>query len=172
MRKPLAVLGLAASALAVGVLTASPAAAATNTSEFDVVFNNSKPDTRFWVENEAKNIASHITVYSVVYWQPLEDVVDTSKRFTSFKITNRLESRPGQDSEDVVEASKTCDLTSAVNANDEYFLRDAVNSCSAQWTIYDGEIWWSSDSTVVYDIEGDSKGAITVETLGSPLVHG
>ena len=172
MRKPLAVLGIAASALAVGILAASPAAAVTNTSEFDVVLPGSKPDTRFWVDNEAKVVAGRITDYSVTYWENLEDVVDTSKRFTSFKITSRLETRLSQDGADVVEATKTCDLTSLVNANAEYFLREAANTCSAPYTTYDGEVWWSSDSTVVYDIEGDSKGAITVETLGSPLIHG
>lgn len=172
MRKPLAVLGVTASALAVGLLTASPAAAVTNTTEFDLIFPDSRPETRYTVDNEARVVSGRITVYGVTYWNNAYDVVNTSKRFTSFKVTNRLESRLGQDGADVVEASKTCDLTSVVNANEAYWMRDANNSCSALATIYDGEVWWSSDSTVVYDVEGDGKGAITVETLGSPLLHG
>ncbi|MEV2215302.1 hypothetical protein AB0H86_28385 [Streptomyces sp. NPDC050997] len=173
MRKPLAVLGLAASALAVGILTSSPAAAATARTTFDVVYPDARPQQMYHVENEAKVVSGKITVNSVVNWQIIDDqVVDNSQRFTSFKITNRLESRPGKDSADVVEASKTCDLTSLVNANYTWFLIEPENTCAAPSTIYDGEVWWSSDSTVVYDIAGDGKGATTVQLLGSPLVHG
>ncbi|MFI9171623.1 hypothetical protein [Streptomyces lincolnensis] len=173
MRKPLAVLGLAASALAAGVLTASPAAAVSASTTFDVVYPDARPQQMYHVDNEAKVVSGKITVNSVMTWQIIDDqVVDNSTRFTSFKITNRLESRPGKDSADVVEASKTCDLTRLVNANYSWFAIEAANTCAAPSTTYDGEVWWSSDSTVVYDIAGDSKGATTVQLLGSPLVHG
>ncbi|MFE2419429.1 hypothetical protein [Streptomyces hokutonensis] len=53
-----------------------------------------------------------------------------------------------------------------------WLLNKPVNTCTAPSTIYDGEVFWSSDSTIVYDIEGDGKGPVTQELLGSPLVHG
>ncbi|WP_329338453.1 hypothetical protein OG866_26650 [Streptomyces sp. NBC_00663] len=172
-RKPLAVLGLAASALAVGILTASPAAAAAATSDFDVIFPDQRPQTWFHVENAASVVGGNITVNSKIWWQIVDDqVVDNSTRFNSLKITNRLESRPGKDSADVIEATRTCDVTKLANDNYTWFLDEPVNNCAAPSTVYDGEVWWSSDSTVVYDIAGDGKGSFTVELLGSPLVHG
>ncbi|WP_393083487.1 hypothetical protein [Streptomyces sp. LN704] len=49
---------------------------------------------------------------------------------------------------------------------------EPANTCTAPSALYDGELWWSTDSTIVYGIEGDGKDAITQETLGSPLIHG
>lgn len=175
MRKLLTAAGLASSAVALGVLMASPAAAWSATSQFDVTFPGAKPKTTYIVDNNgAANLdQGDFQAKSVVYWKlAVDQIGDHSTRFTSFKITNRLESRPGKDSADVVEASKTCDLTRLVNANYSWFAIEAANTCAAPSTTYDGEVWWSSDSTVVYDIAGDSKGATTVQLLGSPLVHG
>ncbi|MFF4351735.1 hypothetical protein [Streptomyces sp. NPDC001530] len=173
MRKTLTTVGLAASALAAGVLLATPAAAASATTDFDVYFPGQKPESQYHVTNTAAVSGGRITAKSVVNWQILVDqVIDNSKRFTSFKITTRLESRPGKDSADVVETSKTCDLTKLVNDNYTWFLIEPVNTCTAPSMVYDGEVFWSSDSTVVYDIEGDGKGAITKEIGGSPLAHG
>ncbi|WP_369248992.1 hypothetical protein [Streptomyces sp. R41] len=173
MRKTLTTVGLAASALATGVLLATPAAAASATTDFDVIFPGQKPETQYHVTNTADVSAGRITAKSVVSWQILVDqVVDNSKRFTSFKVTTRLESRPGKDNADAVETSRTCDLTKLVNDNYTWFQIEPVNTCTAPSMIYDGDLFWSSDSTIVYDIEGDGKGAITKEILGSPLVHG
>ena len=91
---------------------------------------------------------------------------------TSFKITTRLESRPGKDNPDAIEATKTCDLTKLVNDHYTWFLDEPASTCTVPSTLYDGDLWWSSDSTVVYDIEGDGKGPVTKELLGSPLIHG
>ncbi|MGI5377996.1 hypothetical protein ACQEV2_27855 [Streptomyces sp. CA-251387] len=173
MRKLLTTAGLAASALATGVLLASPAAAASADSSFEVYFPGNKPESLYHVTNTATAAGGKITAKSVVSWQILVDqVIDNSKRFTSFKITTRLESRPGKDSADVVETAKTCDLTKLVNDEYTWFEITPANTCTAPSMTYDGEVWWSSDSTVVYDIEADGKGAVTKELQGSPLVHG
>ncbi|MFD9510137.1 hypothetical protein [Streptomyces mirabilis] len=173
MRRMLTGIGLGASILASGVLLATPATAASSGSDFNVIFPGKKPATAYHVDNTADVTGGRITAKSVVSWEILEDqVVDNGKRFTSFKITTRLESRPGKDSADAVETSKTCDLTQLVNDHYTWFLIDPSNTCTAPSMIYDGDVFWSADSTIVYDIEGDGKGSITQELLGSPLVHG
>ncbi|MEU2449840.1 hypothetical protein ABZ605_07255 [Streptomyces sp. NPDC012765] len=86
------------------------------------------------------------------------------KRFTSFKVTTRLESRaPG--GADAVVHSTTCDLTATINANAE-----GSYTCLTPAAILDPSKQWSGDATVVYDIEGDAKGAITWQLTGSPLM--
>ncbi|WP_406454374.1 hypothetical protein OH768_16615 [Streptomyces sp. NBC_01622] len=42
-------------------------------------------------------------------------------------ITARLESRPGKDNADVVETSKTCDLTQLVNDHCTWLLNEPVH---------------------------------------------
>jgi hypothetical protein len=114
-----------------------------------------------------------MTGKSVMSWQIVDDqVIDNSKRFTSFKITTRIEERLTKTTEDHVVTSKTCDLTKLVNDNYSWFQVEPANTCVAPSTVYDGELWWSTDSTIVYDIEGDDKGAITQQLVGSPLIHG
>lgn len=49
---------------------------------------------------------------------------------------------------------------------------EPANTCTAPSVLYNSELWWSTDSTIVCDIEGDGKDAIAQETLGSPLIHG
>ncbi|MFJ8085225.1 hypothetical protein ACIQ6Y_31965 [Streptomyces sp. NPDC096205] len=175
MRKMLTSAGLVSSALTVGMMLASPAAAATGSSQFDVVFPGQKPQTTYQVENVgAFNITKGtMTGKSVVYWRILDaQVVDGSKRFTSFKITTRIEERLTQTSEDHVVTSRTCDLTAIVNDYYSWSADGPANTCIAPSTLYDGELWWSSDSTIVYDIEGDANGPITQQLNGSPLIHG
>lgn len=173
MRKFLTTAGVASSALAIGLLLAPPAAAATASSEFDVVLPGNKPHTAYYVENTAELKGSNITGKSVLSWNILVDqVVDDSKRFTSFKLTTRLEQRPTKTGADRVVTSRTCDLTQLVNDNYSWFLNEPVNTCVAPSTPYAGELWWSSDSTIVYDVVGDANGPITRELQGSPLVHG
>ncbi|MEW1831629.1 hypothetical protein [Streptomyces sp. NPDC088196] len=173
MRRAITGMGLGAAVLAGGVLLAAPATAASSGSDFSVTFPGEKPATAYHVENTAGVANGRITAKSVVSWEILEDqVIDNGTRFSSFKITARLESRPGKDSADVVETSRTCDLTQLVNDHYTWLLNDPVNTCTAPSTIYDGEVFWSADSTIVYDIEGDGKGPVTQELLGSPLVHG
>ncbi|GHD27728.1 hypothetical protein GCM10010313_67700 [Streptomyces violarus] len=167
MRKTLTAVGLVTSALAVGVMLAGPAAAATGKSEFTVALPEGKPRTTFWVENVGA-WTSNMTGKSVVYWQVLDDHV----KFTSFKITTRIEERLGENTEDHVVTSKTCDLTQMVNEQVRWLRDDPSNTCVAPSTTYDGELHWSSDATIVYDLVGDNKGPITQELQGSPLIHG
>ncbi|GCB48603.1 hypothetical protein [Streptomyces sp. NL15-2K] len=172
MRKILTATGLVSSAAALGLLLASPAAAATGKSQFDVVLPGQKPQTTYYVENVGA-LSGTMTGKSAVYWQIVGDqVIDGSKRFTSFKITTRIEERLTKTTEDHVVTKKTCDLTEMVNDHYSWSADDPANTCVAPPTIYDGELWWSSDSTIVYDIEGDGKGLITQELQGSPLIHG
>ncbi|NGO08356.1 hypothetical protein G5C60_12160 [Streptomyces sp. HC44] len=173
MRKllPTTVAGGAA-ALALVALAATPASAGTADSQFDVVFPGDKPHSAYYVQNTA-TLSGRMTGKSVMSWQIMDDqVVDNSKRFTSFKITTRIEERLTKTTEDHVVTSKTCDWTKLVNDNYSWFLLEPANTCVAPAAVYDGELWWSTDATVVYDIEGDGKGAITQELLGSPLIHG
>ncbi|MFI6403265.1 hypothetical protein [Streptomyces sp. NPDC050548] len=173
MRRTLTGTGLGAALLAAVALLATPASAASSGSDFSVIFPGDKPATAYHVENTASVANGRITAKSVVSWEILEDqVIDNGKRFSSFKITARLESRPGKDNPDAVETSRTCDLTQLVDDHYTWLLNEPVNTCTAPSTIYDGEVFWSSDSTIVYDIEGDGKGPVTQELLGSPLVHG
>ncbi|GAA4294750.1 hypothetical protein GCM10023086_07290 [Streptomyces venetus] len=161
-----------AAALALVALAAAPASAGTADSQFDVVFPGQKPQTTYYVQNTG-TVSGSMTGKSVMSWQIIDDqVVDNSKRFTSFKITTRIEERLTKTSEDHVVTSKTCDLTKLVNDNYSWFQVEPANTCVAPSTVYDGEVYWSADATIVYDIEGDGKGAITKETLGSPLIHG
>lgn len=161
-----------AAALALVAVAAAPASAASATSQFELAFPGNKPQTLYSVENTGTH-SGQMTGKSVVWWQIMVDQVeDNSKRFTSFKITTRIEERLTKTTEDHVVTQKTCDLTKLVNDNYSWFLIEPVNTCVAPSTTYDGELWWSTDSTIVYDIEGDGKGAITKELQGSPLVHG
>ena len=173
MRKLLSTTAAGCSAaLALVALAAAPASAGTTDSQFEVVFPGNKPQTLYSVQNTAA-LSGSMTGKSVVSWQILEDqVVDNSKRFTSFKITTRIEERLTKTSEDHVVTSKTCDLTKLVNDNYTWFQVEPANTCVAPSTTYDGEVYWSTDSTIVFDIEGDGKGAITKDLQGSPLVHG
>ncbi|MFF8946126.1 hypothetical protein ACF1A5_28450 [Streptomyces sp. NPDC014864] len=173
MRKlPPAVATGGAAAVALVALAAAPASAATADSQFDVIFPGKKPQTTYYVQNTAGNSGS-MTGKSVMHWQIVDDqVVDNSKRFTSFKITTRIEERLTKSSEDHVVTSRTCDWTKLVNDNYSWNLLEDANTCAAPPTVYDGEVWWSTDSTIVYDIEGDGRGPITKELTGSPLIHG
>ncbi|WP_086561798.1 hypothetical protein [Streptomyces africanus] len=175
MRKILTAAGLTTSAVALGVMLAGPAAAWTASTQFDVVFPGQKPQTTYYVENTGANTTSNgnMTGKSVVYWQlGVDQVIDGSKRFTSFKITTRIEERLSKTSEDEVVTKKTCDLTAVVNDHYAWSFDSPENTCVAPSITYDGELYWSSDATIVYDIEGDAKGAITQELPGTALVHG
>ncbi|MFI2201655.1 hypothetical protein ACH47Z_12945 [Streptomyces sp. NPDC020192] len=175
MRKLITSLGLGASAAGVCMLLAAPASAAalTTSSHFDVTYPDKRPAQTYYVHNTAELKNGMVTGKSSVNWQILDDqVVDLSKRFTSFKITSRIEERLTKTGEDHVVTSKTCDLTTLVNDNYTWFLDEAANRCVPQSSLYDGEVFWSTDSTIVYDIEGDGKGAITQQLTGSPLIHG
>ena len=175
MRKILTAAGLASSAVALGVLMAGPAAAWTASSQFDVVFPGQKPKTTYIVENNGVHApnGSGMTGKSTVYWQlAVDHVVDGSTRFTSFKITTRIEERLTKDGEDHVVTKKTCDMTAVINDHYAMNYDTAENTCVAPSTTYDGELYWSSDATIVYDIAGDDKGAITQELQGTTLIHG
>ncbi|MFI7408573.1 hypothetical protein ACIBU0_07905 [Streptomyces sp. NPDC049627] len=172
MRKIMTAAGLAASAVAAGVLMASPAAAWTANSQFDVTFPNQRPKTTYMVEQNGA-VKGDMTGKSVVYWQLVPGAtLGDGTRFTSFKITTRIEERLTPDGEDHVATKKTCDMTEIINNYYNWSFDTAQNTCVAPSTTYDGELYWSSDATIVYDIAGDDKGAITQELQGTTLIHG
>ncbi|MEV5877545.1 hypothetical protein AB0L75_25650 [Streptomyces sp. NPDC052101] len=175
MRRFITSLGLGASAAGVCMLLAAPASAAglTSSSTFDVTYPDKRPAQSYYVYNTAELKNGMVTGKSLLSWQILDDVVvDSSKRFTSFKITSRIEERLTKTGEDHVVTSKTCDMTKLVNDNATWFRDEPVNNCVPESSLYDGEVFWSTDSTIVYDIEGDGKGPITQQLTGSPLIHG
>lgn len=180
MRKTLAAAALAASVLAGGIVFAAPASAVGSCSDsfkdqFDVINPGDKPDQTYYIENCADVTNGKVTGHSATSWQMLDlQAIDLGKRFTSFKVTTRLEARSGPTAPDVdkVITSKTCDLTELVNKHYEYGATDrGASTCAAPAATYDKNLWWSTDSTVVYDIEGDGKGPITRQLTGSPLLH-
>ncbi|MFF4487478.1 hypothetical protein ACFY0F_13450 [Streptomyces sp. NPDC001544] len=173
MRKLVTVLGLGASTTGVCMLLAAPAFAAglTSSSSFDVIYPDTRPAQTYFVDNTVELKNGMVTGKSSLSWQILDLVaVDTPKRFTSFKITTRIEERLTKTTEDHVVTTKTCDLTKPLN--DARSSGEPANNCVPASSVYDGEVFWSTDSTVVYDIEGDGKGPITQELTGSPLLHG
>ncbi|MFJ5550847.1 hypothetical protein [Streptomyces sp. NPDC093225] len=92
----------------------------------------------------------------------------TSKRFTSFKVTVRLESRfPG--GADTVVTSKTCDFAEDINKALESNPNAEVG-CVTPAAALDHGKQWSGDATAVYDVAGDNKGPITWNLNGSPLM--
>ncbi|MEU2559981.1 hypothetical protein ABZ626_11690 [Streptomyces longispororuber] len=156
---------------------ATPASAVGTCSDhmkdaFDVTNPGDRPDQTYYVDNCVNVDDGKVSGYSDVSWQMLDlQAVDTSKRFSSFEITTRIEAWSGiSDTDpDQVITSRTCDLTTVVNKHYEYGGPDGV--CRAPSTAFDKERWWSVDSTVVYDIVGDGKGKITRHMTGSPRVH-
>ncbi|ANW22460.1 hypothetical protein [Streptomyces clavuligerus] len=104
---------------------------------------------------------------TAIDWDTMEEpITDRSKRFTSFKVTTRLESRPSQTGTDTVQSSRTCDFTANLNADfsgmNLYCYALPVDNP------VDTILWWSTDATIVYDLEGDTQGPITWELEGSP----
>lgn len=177
--KSLATFALVGGALAGGIAFASPAAAVSSCSDdfahqFNIIFPGQKPETTYYIPNCADVTSGKVTASSTVRWQIVDDqVIDNSKRFTSFKITTRVESHADSGGSDTIVTTKTCDLTALLNADYSGPAEDGpANRCVAPTATYDKNLWWSSDATLVYDIEGDGKGAITKELYGSPLLHG
>ncbi|MFD3780314.1 hypothetical protein [Streptomyces sp. NPDC058612] len=109
---------------------------------------------------------------ATVGWEFINDGQSdmTSKRFNSFKITTRLERRePGAaEATDVVVTSKTCDFTADINK--QAVSAPSVFACLTPAVTLDGTKEWSGDATVVYDVAGDTKGSITWQLNGSPLM--
>lgn len=103
-------------------------------------------------------------------WQILDDVVqDRGKRFTSFKVTNRLESRlaPGEAPHTV--STKTCDFTEQLNAA---WWNSVAIECAAPAAAYNSAQSWASGVTVVYDLGDDGKGPVTWEIASAPMIRG
>lgn len=177
--KSLSAFALAGGVLAGGIAFASPAAAVGSCSDsfehqFNIIFPGQKPQTTYYIENCADVTSGKVTASSSVTWNIVDDqVVDNGKRFTSFKITTRVESRADSGADDKIVASKTCDWTTLFNANySGPGEATPASVCTVPSVTYNKDLYWSSDSTVVYDIEGDGKGAFTKELYGSPLMHG
>ncbi|QCX77888.1 hypothetical protein C9F11_21280 [Streptomyces sp. YIM 121038] len=176
---------LAASVLAGGVVLASPAQAAGSCvgpikNDFNVTIPGPRPDLTFYIKNCANVIDNEVTGYSLTSWGPIDPQGRLEdKRFTSFVITTRIEARegvPAPFNKDKVITSKSCDLTALVNKHVEFVGReddfeDPVSRCVAPAATFDNNLWWSADSTITYDIEGDSQGTITQQVNGSPLLN-
>ncbi|MET4921022.1 hypothetical protein P3L51_01345 [Streptomyces sp. PSRA5] len=129
-----------------------------------------KPDTLVSVEQCLELQGATVQASSSLVWQILDDVVqDRGKRFTSFKVTNRLETRlaPGEVPRSVT--TKTCDFTAQLNAA---WSNSVAIECAAPAAAYNSEQSWASGATVVYDLEGDGKGAVTWEIASAPLIRG
>ncbi|MBT2396197.1 hypothetical protein J7E89_09485 [Streptomyces sp. ISL-100] len=128
-----------------------------------------KPDTQIGAEVCADPSSDgKIKANTTLNWGILDDQVqDTGKRFTSFKVTTRLENRPTSSGTDSVVTSTTCDFTDKLNQN---YANATGLTCSSPAAVFNPDLWWSGDATVVYDIEADGKGAITWQLTGSPLV--
>ncbi|MER7046901.1 hypothetical protein [Streptomyces jumonjinensis] len=136
-----------------------------NTRDLDLP--GQKPDTKVIVENCAE-ISDQTTAYgnTTIRWQMLvPQAIDQGKRFTSFKVTSRLESRPTPTGTDTVEASVTCDFTAQLNAS----LANSTGLTCGPSGLFSYKLYWSIDSTIVYDLEGDGAGPITWQQGGSPL---
>ncbi|WP_327255359.1 hypothetical protein [Streptomyces sp. NBC_01244] len=106
---------------------------------------------------------------ATVGWEFLNDGQSdmTSKRFNSFKITTRLESRDESGADHVI-LSKTCDFT--IDINSRPVSLPTVFQCATGALALDGQTRWSGDATIVYDIAGDTKGAVTWQLNGSPIM--
>lgn len=136
----------------------------------DLDLPGDKPDTHVYIENCGQLHApatgpAWVSGRTGINWMILVDqVIDRSKRFTSVKVTTRLESRPTATGSDTVRSSRTCDVTADLNAA---WANSTGLNCHAAPVDYDGQ-WWSTDATVVYDLEGDGRGPVTWELLGSP----
>ncbi|MEV8534090.1 hypothetical protein [Streptomyces sp. NPDC051211] len=129
-----------------------------------------RPDTEVNIPTCIEIVpANNVRGKAILRWQMMVDQADiASKRFTSFKVTTRLENRDAGGT-DVVVTSKTCDFTADVNmatANDP--TKDLV--CLSPAATLDSSKQWSGDATAVYDVEGDGKGPITWHLNGSPLM--
>lgn len=142
----------------------------TDTNFRERALPGAKPDTLVAVDvcgGAANGI--EFQARATVHRQILVDqVVDKSERFASFKVITRAEMRTTATSADTVVASKTCDFT-------EQFNKDWASAtgltCQAPATRFDPAAWWSSGTTVTYDIEGDGKGPTTWQLTGSSVVH-
>ncbi|WP_030566295.1 hypothetical protein [Streptomyces aureocirculatus] len=185
MRKSISSAAIAVSVLAGGVVLAAPAHAAESCTDpvkndFSVTTPGPRPDLTFYVKNCADITGSKVTGHSFTSWRPVDPQGHLDeKRFTSFVIKTRIEARKAPQpplDEDKVITYRTCDLTDLVNKHVDYTgneddYENPPNRCDAPAADYDKNLWWSTDSTVVYDIADDGKGAITQQVNGSALLH-
>ncbi|MEU1376865.1 hypothetical protein ABZ442_24850 [Streptomyces triculaminicus] len=126
-----------------------------------------KPTTTLYADVCADRSGEAVRGAVDIYWQIDDDrVQDNGKRFTSVRITSRLERRTGASGADQVVATRTCDVTDRLNKD---YSSAVALSCTTPWTGYDPAYRWSGDATVTVDIEGDGKGPVTWELPGSPL---
>ncbi|GAB2575069.1 hypothetical protein GCM10027168_04990 [Streptomyces capparidis] len=175
MKRPASVLAVSAAAVALlgtpaqGAVTApaaeSCATAAGNTTVLDLP--GAKPDTLIGTDVCSVVSGGRIRAEVTVRWQIVDDqVIDRSTRFTSFRVTSRLEHRGEPAGADTVAATAVCDLTEQLNAA---YANSVGVTCSSPAAAFDADLWWSGDATVVYDLADDGKGPITWQLTGSPL---
>ncbi|MDN3297600.1 hypothetical protein QWM81_26895 [Streptomyces ficellus] len=127
-----------------------------------------KPDTAIFADVCVGVVnGNQVQARTTLYWHLLADqVVDRSKRFSSVRVTTRAEKRSTNGTDSIV-TSKTCDFTDQLN---QAWANSTALTCQSPATAFGSTGSWSADATVIYDIEGDGKGAITWQLTGSPLI--
>lgn len=185
MRKTISGALTAAAVMAGGVVLATPAQAAGSCTdpfknEFSVTTPGPRPDLTFYVKNCADVTGNKVTGHSFTSWRPVDPQGHLDeKRFASFVVTTRIEARDSPNpplDQDKVVTSRTCDLTALVNKYADYTgneddFENPPNRCLAPSATFNANLWWSTDSTIVYDIVGDGKGEMTQQVNGSALLH-
>ncbi|MEU5053176.1 hypothetical protein [Streptomyces sp. NPDC021096] len=173
-------LAVAMAASAFGGINAAAASSATAADPVQHMCPDSTPLQSRWIDLpglkptmiHSAHVCSRRSGASIksmvrLYWQIEEDVIqDRSKRYTSFKVTNRLERRSGASGADSVVTTKACDVTNEVNGD---YGNSVGLECASPSATFDPAYKWSGDAAIVYDIEGDNKGPITWKLTGSAL---
>ncbi|WP_406454593.1 hypothetical protein OH768_17285 [Streptomyces sp. NBC_01622] len=88
------------------------------------------------------------------------------RKFDGFTVNARLEYRFSSGGNDYINKSHTCDYTAS--ANDMWA---ATATCKTATTPWDGDLYWSADGQVQWDIDGDGKSwQDPWQLTGSPLL--
>ncbi|MFJ5548679.1 hypothetical protein [Streptomyces sp. NPDC093225] len=168
---------LAAAVLAIpGIIAVSPASAVetcTTTGNAKPIFlPGTRPDTIVSVPVCLETLSGDKARGKILFhWELINDGQSdmASKRFNSFQVITRLESREPGGSDTVVK-SATCDFTDILNSNVPDDPRVPIGCQSPSAALEPGK-QWSGDATAVYDIAGDGLGPITWKLAGSPSLN-
>ncbi|MFC4504113.1 MULTISPECIES: hypothetical protein [Streptomyces] len=99
-------------------------------------------------------------------WEPTTLTGAVGRKFDGFKVNARLEYRFTTGGNDYINKSHTCDFTAS--ANDKW---KATANCKSGDTPWDGDLYWSADGQVQWDIDADGKGwQDPWQLTGSPLL--
>ncbi|MDV9171540.1 hypothetical protein R6V09_15610 [Streptomyces sp. W16] len=88
------------------------------------------------------------------------------RKFDGFTVNARLEYRFSTGGVDYINQSRTCDFTASVN--DKWA---GTGTCTTPSTTWDGDLCWSADGQIHWDIDGDGKSwQDPWQLTGSPLL--